>query len=158
MTDADPRDRLVALLRGIDFGRRYYTFCDQHAGKSADKAITRADYERALTATGLTFRFDHREQFFGHRETVGELGLTFNVLIRHGDLELVLAIDGANGRTGGTFHGLAHQVQLLDDPEFQHSPKYPRVPFHTHDELETAARFAIDLYRDVRALVTEERW
>ena len=158
MTDADPKTKLIVLLHGIDFGRRYYAFCDEHKGKSPDRAIARADYEQALAATGLSFSFDAREKFFGHRETAGELKLTLNVLIGHGDLELVLAIESPRGKTGGTFHGLAYQVQLLDQPEFQHSPKYPRIPFHSSQELQAAAQFAVGLYQQARALIIEERW
>lgn len=144
--------QLLDLLERIDFGRRYYAYCDAHAGKTAAPQLTHADHQHVLDESGLAFKYDAKERFFGHRDRHGAVTLVLNAIIRT-DLELVLALKGPSETVGGTFHGLSYKLMRAEQPEFQHSPRYPRLPFHTRDELAAALTFGLTLYREACALI-----
>jgi hypothetical protein len=145
--------QLLDCLRRIDFGRRYYAYCDANAGKTADPALTREDFQHALNASGVAFTYNASERFFGHRETHAEVTLALNAVISRTDLELVLAVIGPHETVGGTFHGLSYRLMRMADPSWQHSPRYPRLPFHTLPELSAALSFGLGLYREALPLI-----
>lgn len=152
------KSRLVRLLTRIDFGGRYYDFCDRHAGAHPDPRLSHADHEKAISATGLDFKYDKRERFFGHRESIKGTTLYLNISLAHPDVELILAFDTPVGRVGGTFQGLAAAAEALSRPGCQHQPPYPRLPFRTFDDLHDALQFGVGLYNEVRALIIAETW
>jgi len=146
------------ILGSIDFGARYYAYCDAHAGLSADPKLQRADYERVLNASGLPFKYYASERFFGHRDPRGAVTLALNAVISRKDLELVLAIIRPQGTLGGTFHGLSHRLLTEAQPDPVHTPKYPRLPFHSLTEFSAALDFGLGLYREALPLIVEQNW
>jgi hypothetical protein len=84
--------------------------------------------------------------------------LILNASFRDRVLELVLAIKTPSGTVGGPFHLLALQAALSKNPEFAHTPPYPRIPFGSRDELSEAVSFGFSLYREARDLILKEDW
>lgn len=149
--------KLVALLARIDFARRYYAFCDQHADRTPDRSLKRADCERLLKTTGLAFKYESRERFFSYREPGSTLDLVLNVALAHG-LELILTFRTPTGTLGGPFHVLAAEVAQLSEPGVAHDPPYPRLPYHDLEDLREALALGLDLYQEARAQIVAERW
>lgn len=157
MDEKQLQAKLIEILAGIGFSTRYYAFCDLRKGVKGGAWGPEA-YEAALGTTGLEFKYDKRERFYGHQESVGTCQLILNAAFRDGVLELVLAIRTPSGTVGGPFHLLALQSALSKDGDFVHTPPYPRIPFGSREELDEAVRFGFELYREARDLILKEDW
>lgn len=151
--------RLVELLRDVNFGTRYYEYCDAHVLSEPGFSPALAAQERALANTGLAFKYDRRERFFGYREGKDNRSLRLNVTFGRHDIEFGLAFETKAGIVGAPFHLLAERVaQLEHGNEWEHSPRYPRVSFSDEQEFEQAVAFGIALYQDARTRILAEAW
>ena len=156
----EPKDKLAnklaEALRTIDFDTRYYGFYQKirQSNKSTDSALKKADWERALAATGERFHYDAREKFFASEgKAAGACSIALHVLFRNDRTTFTFAVRAPHGVTGGPFSVLAEKVGLLRDPQFKPDPPYPTLPFANPDQLLEVARFGVDIYKDaVRAL------
>lgn len=157
MDDKQLQAKFVGILDRIGFSTRYYEFYERRKGLKCGPLGSEV-YESVLRATGLEFKYDKRERFYGNREFIGACELILNASFRDGVLEFVLAIRTSSGTVGGPFHLLAFQVALLKNPDFVHTPAYPRLPFGSRDELSEVVSFGFELYREARDLILKEDW
>lgn len=149
--------QLVGLLAEIDLDRRYYDFCDARRGRKPAR-LSIADYEQAISETGIQFKHDKRERFFGHQEPIRSCTLYFNVIIGDGALELVIALQTPAGTIGGPVHLLALHVARLEDPGYRHAPPYPRIRSSTADDFREALGFGLRLLEEARARILAQEW
>ena len=145
--------KLLTLLAGIEFDRRYFHFYEAHTsawGKDL-AGHGRALFESALQPSGLRFTYHTKENFFHHEETQGVLRLTLNVSFSPFAADFVLAIKTPTEVIGGPYAGLAYDVALWRDSTFRYSPRAPRLPFANLDELAAAITLGITLFTEAKA-------
>ena len=149
--------KLLELLAGMNFASRYYEYCDRYSNRGPMPSYGRRDLETALATTSLEFQYHSKERFFSHRANDEVVGL--NVAFPHSKVELILTLATAAGDIGGTFAELAEQVALEQDPDFEHSPPYPLLPFSNEAELREAVQFGVSLFLDARqAILSYQGW
>lgn len=149
---------LLETLTRVDFSFRYYEFCDEHSAPKSGWVPTRAELEKTLASTSLSFSYDERERFFNHVEPLGMREISLRVAFPAG-LEMLLYIDTEHGYIGGPYAMLARQAAQMADPSFSHSPPYPKLPAADLNQLAEGVRFGVSLFdRIKKALSTAPEW
>lgn len=147
-------ERLLQLLAGIDFGRRYYAYYESARARGKLAGYTDEDLQEALSATPLSFTYNRRERFYRHAEPpTGGLTVALNVAFRASAAEFILDLRTPAGRYGGPFKGLANRLERRRDPAFAPSPPYPDLPFSTAAELRDVLAFGTGLYVEAREAI-----
>ena len=160
----DPyHERLIDLLAGIDFGRRYYAFYERARSRGKLPGYTREDLEAALATVPLGFTYHRREDFFRHAETLdGGLTLALNVAFPASQAEYILDFRTPAGRHGAPYKRLAREVERRRDSTFTFDPPYPDLPYSTLEELREVVAFGTELYVEAReeilAAATSGAW
>jgi hypothetical protein len=150
---AEHHAKLVELLAGIDFGKRYYAFYEQARQVGRMPGLTREDVQAVISGARLTFKYNKREDFFDHNERHDRLEVGLNVAVAYSTVELIFKLKTEVGHVGGPFPLLARQVERLSDPNFSYTPGSPKLPFSNLDELQAAVDFGVGLYEDARRTV-----
>lgn len=158
-TREDHQRRLAELLHGIDFSGRYYAQCDAHPLTASTFALPFAEQRRLVESTGLDFRYDSRERFFGHREAAPPHLIQLNVIFDDRYVEPGLSFRTGAGVIGGPYHVLAREVEhVAKGPHLDRDPRYPRLRFVTTEEAERQFAFGMALFRESRPLILGESW
>jgi hypothetical protein len=156
---ATMRARLVELLAEIDFARRYYDFYQGIKGRPAMPGLGPEVVAAALETTGLAFKYDAREQYFGHKQKHERAEFGLNVAFAQSQLELILAIKTRHGVVGGSYALLAAAVERRRQPDFVFSPPYPALPFGDEGQLREVVTFGVELFEEIkRAVEASARW
>jgi hypothetical protein len=146
--------KLLDLLAGIDFGRRYYAYYERCRGRGKMPAYGREDLEAALATVPLGFTYQRREDFFRHQEVAGPgLTLALNVAFPASTAELILDVRTPTARLGDPYKLLAREIERRRDPAFSFSPPYPDLPFSNADELREVIAFGVGLYAEAREAI-----
>src|SRR5262245_14471198 len=156
-----PSAKLIELLAGIDFDKRYYAYYEAHKDRENQSmtGATRETFEAALSPTQLNFKHSKKENFFSYEERHVHCTVGLNVAFPYSTVELILFVKTRNGYVGGPFPKLAREVGQLRDPNFAPSPPSPKLPFSSRSELEEAVRFGVSLFEDAkRAILTYDEW
>jgi hypothetical protein len=148
----DPyHERLIDLLAGIDFGRRYYASYERGRNRTRWTDYTQDDLQAALATVPLDFTYHRREDFFRHAETLGAgLALALNVAFPASQAEYILDFRTPAGRHGAPYKRLAREVERRRDPTFTFDPPSPDLPFSSPDELREVVAFGTELYVEIR--------
>jgi hypothetical protein len=114
----------------------------------------------ALASTGLEFRFERNEKFFGHSETTAGYRFILNALSTDARLELVLGLKTASGEViGGPYAFLARNIGLLSGRSMPEGAPYPPLPFCDQTTLAESVQFGVSLFKDVRrAILANPNW
>jgi hypothetical protein len=149
------RREFLELIAQIDFAERYYRYITSHRDASPGTAprVSRADVEDILVATGLDFEYVTREHAFLHHERTPHGQLTLGIKVDD-SVESVLSLKTKHGVVGGPFAVLARQVAQFRDESFTFTPRAPRLPFSTLDDLREAIRFTVELFHDATRVIT----
>ena len=149
-------DILNESLLKVDFDQRYYQFFEDHKNveEILDINAARVITGNALKAVTQTAKYDTKEKFFRFQEEVPPYTISYTIAFGHGTkIELICTIRSAEGKAGGTAHGIARKVARLRDPNFEYSPRYPRLPYGNEDELNEAIKFSLSLFNDIKHVV-----
>jgi hypothetical protein len=155
MQDLD--ERLVAALRDVDFDMRYYDFHDRIRNRTTPSGLNKPDWERALTETGLSFRYSAKERFFSTQQRVGNCAVTFDITFRHDEAALGVDVTTPYGHASGPFALLANSAGVSRDPNFSPAPPFPTLPFSNAEQLREVVRFAVTLFGDVERALTSSK-
>jgi hypothetical protein len=143
--------KLFKTLRRINFDKKYYGYCESHSDRTEKSNLKLSDFESVLMSTSLNFKYDKREKFFGHKETLENHTIVFNIAFSSCRVEIILSIIVNESCTiGDPFSALARRVARLDDPNFEYSPRYPEFPFSNYLELQDAVNFGISLFEEIK--------
>ena len=143
---------LLDLLRGIDFGRRYFAFYEalpKHRAGSGYK-VGRKELGAALAETGLDFRYFAGEKFFQHVEHHPRCDIMLHVRFRYSQAEFMLYVKAGSAIAGGPYPRLALLVVQTNDPDFSPDPPYPKLPFSDEAGLREVVRFGVSLFAEAR--------
>jgi hypothetical protein len=143
--------KLLKLLQKINFDQKYYQYY-QSRSNSSEKSNLKLDvFETVLMQTSLDFKYNKKEKFFGHKETVANHDVVFNIAFTSSSVELILSIKADEScKVGGSFPALARKVARLNDPNFDYSPRFPKLPFSNLLELQDTVGFGISLFEEVK--------
>lgn len=143
---------LIDLLRGMDFGRRYFDFYEalpKRRDGSGHKA-GRKELEAALAETGVDFRYFAGEKFFQHLEHHPHCDLTLNAASPYSQAEFILYVETGSAGAGGPYPRLARLVVQAADPDFAPDPPSPKLPFSDEAGLREVVRFGVSLFEEAR--------
>jgi hypothetical protein len=142
--------QLIEALAGIDFDRRYYAYYDAHSDRMRRNwaRFRRQDFEAALATTSLDFKYFTKGSFFSHEQRHEHCTIVLNIAFSLSTVELILHVETERGHAGDPFPALANDVGQRRDPNFSHTPPYPRLPFSNREELLEAVQFGISLFLD----------
>jgi hypothetical protein len=159
MADERLQEEVVRVLAAQDIAGRYYNYCDRHHARGRWRQYGPEDVRTALEPfTPLPLKYHRRERFFSIDEAYADVRIGLNIAFSHSTLELILLFTIASEHGGGILHGIARRAGLLAEPPLDHQPPYPRLPFGDRDELRDAARFAFDLYREIKEALLTHTW
>jgi hypothetical protein len=152
------RNRLVELMGSIDLDKRYYSYYEACQNRPDHSVLGQSDFADAMAATPRPFRYDRRENFFGHLEPHDNVRVGLNVRFAYSEMELILVVVINGMHVGAPMTLLARSVAEQRDPAFEYRPRAPRVRVTSHDELADAVRFAMDLFEDARRVILGHDW
>lgn len=150
--------RLLDLLAQIDFAGRYYAYYDTCRGRSSMLGFCKDALERALSLTGLPFRYRKKENFFSFVEKHQTCEIGLNVASPHSAVELILVFKVKQGHLGSPFPKLARQIEQRRDPAFNFTPASPKLPFSNFEELCDSVRFGVSLFTDAKRVLLSQDW
>lgn len=150
--------KLIEVLATVDFATRYYSFCDSQRAKVGETALTFKDFEAALRTMPLSVRYNSKEKFFLHEQADGPLHFSLRVAFTVSSIEMMLYLGIERAIVGGPFSVLAKQVAQLHNPNFNHSPAYPKLPFSDAEKLVDALQFGVSLFQDVKRAILSMDW
>src|SRR5262245_13817096 len=129
--------QLIDVLAGIEFDRRYYAYYDARRDRMRRSwvGVRRQDFEAALATTSLDFKYFKKGSFFSHEQRHKRCTIVLNIAFSSSNVELILHVKTERGHAGDPFPGLANDVGQRRDPNFSHTPPYPRLPFSNREEL-----------------------
>jgi hypothetical protein len=143
--------KLLKILQKINFDKKYYQYYEECSNHSEKSNLKLDDFESVLMSIPLDFKYDKREKFFGHKTTVLEHDVIFNVAFPYSCVELILSIRvDEMCKVGGPFPSLSRKVARLSDPDFSYSPYSPVLPFSNYFELQEAVNFGISLFEEIK--------
>jgi hypothetical protein len=143
---------LIDLLRGMDFGRRYFDFYEalpKRRDGSGHKA-GRKELGAALAETGLDFRYFAGEKFFQHVEHHPRCDIMLHVRFRYSQAEFMLYVKAGSAIAGCPYPRLARLVVQATDPDFAPDPPSPKLPFSDEAGLREVVRFGVSLFEEAR--------
>jgi len=151
--------KLIDLLSGIEFARRYYDFEKTSRERAGNWGMGRKDFEAALAATSLSFVYEAKERFFKHEQAHEHCAISLGVAFSASTIEMILYVKTKHGYIGGPFPLLARQVAQLRDPNFVYAPPFPKLTFSNVDGLHRAIQFGVSLFRDAkRSILSYTGW
>jgi hypothetical protein len=143
--------KFLKILQKIDFDKKYYQYYENCSNRLEKSNLKLDAFESVLISSSLDFKYDKREKFFGHKETVAKHDVVFNVAFPYSCVELILSVKVAEScKVGGPFPALARKVARLNDPNFNYSPYSPVLPFSNYVELQDTVNFGIALFEEVK--------
>jgi hypothetical protein len=146
--------KLYKLLSQMEFAERYYRFFQQtQRNYQGEASFEQEDFADALSSTGVDFKYDKRERFFGHKESHPSCDLTLNVAFLDDSVEFILAVKTSQGYIGGPFTVLARQVKRLGTPDFDYSPRSPKPQFSNAEQLQDVVNFGVLLFKDAKRVI-----
>jgi hypothetical protein len=118
------------------------------------------EFSATLASTGLEFRFERNEKFFGHSETAAGYRFILNALFTDARLEWVLGLKTASGKViGGPYALLARNIRLRSGRSVPEGAPYPALPFCDQTTLAESVQFGVSLFNDVRhAILANPNW
>jgi hypothetical protein len=154
--------KLIKLLAGMDFDKRYYGFYEAQRGqgKKGMSTLRLEDFQTALAKTSLDFSYQAKEKFFSHTETFDHCAVGLNVAFPYSSaVEFILSVKTRQGDLGDPFSSLAHDVGEFRDPDFHSEPEFPNLPFSSKAELHEAVQFGVSLFQDAKhAILSYKGW
>jgi hypothetical protein len=144
---------LIDVLRGIDFGRRYFAFYEALPKDESGYDPGRKELGAALAETGLDFRYLAGEKFFQHVEHHPRCDIMLHVRFRYSQAEFMLYVKAGSAIAGGPYPRLALLVVQATDPDFAPDPPYPKLPFSDEAGLREVVRFGVSLFVEARDAV-----
>jgi hypothetical protein len=151
----DLRQELFYLLAPSGFASKYYGFYEAHRemekelGVSFDQELL----QKTLLASGLDFKFIGTKDFFESLEKFEGLEIGLNVASHNSKIEFVLVLKTADRRIEWPFWGLAAEIELLRDSDFEYFPRNPKLPVSSSETLEDTINFGVTLYKQVKDLI-----
>jgi hypothetical protein len=151
--------QLIEALAGIEFDGRYYAYYDAHSDRMRRNwaGVRRPDFEAALATTSLDFKYVKKGNFFSHEQRHERCTITLNIAFSSSNVELILLVKTERGHAGDPFPVLANEVGQRRDPNFSHTPPYPRLPFSNREELLEAVQFGVSLFLDSKRAILSSR-
>lgn len=152
MDKKDYENKLITLLANMNFATHYYSTYETFKGKQPSTKFEVNDYLEAINAVSeMPFKYYKKEKFFGIREKWGELVVKFNIALYHNcAIEFILAVQTPAGFVGGPFPRLANLAAKLNQPDFSYTPRFPRLPFSTKEELRQVMQFGVEIYEETK--------
>lgn len=147
--------QLIEVLSGIEFDRRYYAYYDANSDRLRRNwvGVRRQDFEAALAAPSLDFKYFKKGSFFSHEQQHEHCTIGLNIAFSSSTVELILSVKTERGYAGGPFPVLAKEVGQSRDPNFSPTPPYPRLPFSNREELLEAVQYGIALFLDSKRAI-----
>ena len=154
MADREALDaKLVELLAGIDFAGRYYAYYAAVRQRARMPDVSQQELVEALAATSLDFKYNKKEKFFAHQEQTATCLVGLNIGFPISSAEFILNVKAAPGWLGGPYSVLARRIERLRDPDFEHDPYYPTLPFGNRDELRETVNFGVGLWQEAKQVI-----
>lgn len=151
--------KFTDLLFDMNFDQRYYAYFEAQRGIETDLSPTevRTITENALKEWGVEAKYDSKEKFFRFEEQVGEYKFVSTIAFSYfSKLELLFAVHTASESAGGALHWLARNIARQRTPNFEYSPRYPRIPFGNADGLNEAIQFSMALFGEFKQAIQNE--
>jgi hypothetical protein len=151
------QQELFYLIAPSGFAHKYYSFYEAHPEVEKELEVDQELLEKALLASGLDFRFIRASGFFESLEKYDDLEIGLSVAIHNSKLEFMLVLKTAERRIEWPFWGLAAEIELLRDADFEYFPRNPKLPVSSLDSLEETVNFGVTLYKQVKNLILSHR-
>ncbi len=149
---SDPKinNKLMDLLTSMDFSNKYYQLYE------LVKSLPSSDEPPDLTPDQIVHSvFDtanhlETEDFYQIIHSFKSFDILLHLAVNNNRVEygLYLMKEG-KFIAGGTFHKLSRELKRLDDPGFEHFPRYPRLPYYNGQSLENILQFGKNLFQDI---------
>jgi hypothetical protein len=149
------QEELFYILSSVDFGNRYYGFYEAHfdVKSQPDVNFYQEFLETTLLATGLDFKYSEEEEVFEYVDKRDKLEINLKVTIQNSKAAFALVLKTGGRAVEWPFWGLAAEVELLRDPDFEYFPRNPRLPATDPDTLQETVNFGVVLYKQAREAI-----
>ncbi len=145
--------QLLKLLASLKLDELYYSFYESHKHHedAKERNITHSQLRQVFAELEFPVVFDKTEKFYLHRES-DENTIELCTALLHGSyIEFVLSVDVAEDHIGGPVPMLARRVAQLRDPNFEYSPRSPKLPASNLESLRETLAFGISLFKSIKA-------
>lgn len=149
--------RLLQTLVKIGFAEAYYACCDAHP-RGISWEPTPEAVAAVLARTDLTFKYKKGERVFSTAETIGTVTVGLNLRVAQSTVEAVLLFKTVAGHLGSPFAGIARDVMLLSNPEFDRSPPYPRPWYSDQAGIDAILPGLVTLFKRSKAELLLQPW
>ncbi len=153
------QQELFFILAPTRFSSKYYGFYETHSQIEVEPGVRFGLelLEEALLTSGLTFKYIGTEDFFETLEKWEGLEIGLKVALHNAKIKFVLVL-----KTGGRciewpFWGLAAEIELLRDSDFEYFPRNPKLPVSNPESLKETVNFGLTLYKQVREAILSHK-
>ncbi|MEI6046780.1 MAG: hypothetical protein WCS37_20715 [Chloroflexota bacterium] len=161
------QQELFYLIAPSGFAGKYYHFYEAHSEVQRESGLAfdfdhqwivpperLADMlEETLLASGLDFKFSGAGDFFESLEKFEGLEIGLKVALHNSKIEFMLVLKTTDRRIEWPFWGLAAEIELLRDADFEYFPRNPKLPVSSPETLAEAVNFGVTLYNQVKGLI-----
>jgi hypothetical protein len=146
------QEELFDLLASLNFANKYYGYYETHFEIKSITSVSfdREFFEASLLASGLDFRFNEDEEVFEYVDKRNKLEINLKCTLKDCQVACVLVLKTRGRAVEWPFWGLAAEVELLRDPDFEYFPRNPKLPVSNLEDLQEAINFGVALYRQIR--------
>jgi hypothetical protein len=141
-----------ALLKELDFDRKYYEYALATRNPKAVPAWNEAEWRAVLDDLGLTYTFRSKEKLFRIDRSTGSCRIALMLAHTNNSLEAILSID-APDEFSNPFPVLAYALARERDAQADPKPPYPKLSYSNPDELRAAVKFCVNLFSEVEQRV-----